>query len=234
MPAAQNTFDQLRGKIGDASIVIGQIVKLRKVVVCRLHEIHPVRPGLTADVGGKELLTLSIAVHTRHAGQTGRIPVGMVHGQAMILQEGIEKLYSAAVLRLIRGVDVYDSMGRLAGAVHQTGDGQLQLLVQCDLLLNGQLVGFHQRVAEIRDAGVLDTGAIQRIEADPCAQLGLPVANGSTQVIRVALQRGQQVLRSTIIHTAAGIPLAVLGLPHITGHIAYDLIRVEQRTDISG
>ena len=147
-------------------------------------------------------------------------------------EERVQVQHTLAVLRLVRRIDVHDGMHRLAAAGHQTGNRQLQPLIGRELILNRDHIGFHQRISEGGDIPVGRTGAVQRVKANPAAHLGLPIANGRTEVIRVLGQRGQQLTGCAVEHAAQRFPFAVLVLAHLTGNIAHIFLGPEQRRDV--
>ena len=147
-------------------------------------------------------------------------------------EERVQEQHPFAVLRFVRRVDVHDGMHRLAAAGHQTGNRQLQPLIGRKLILNRDHIGFHQRISEGGDIPVGRTGAVQRVKANPAAHLGLPIANGRTEVIRVLGQRGQQLTGCAVEHAAQRFPFAVLVLAHLAGDIAHIFLGPEQRRDV--
>ena len=55
------------------------------------------------------------------------------------------------------------------------------------------------------------TDTVHGIEPDPCSGLRLPVSYGRPDIVRMLTQRGDQFSGSTVKHTFARFPFAVLG-----------------------
>ena len=142
-------------------------------------------------------------------------------------QEGIHEQDTLAVLCFIWRINVHDGMHRLAAGGYQTGNRQLQLLISGNLLLNRQHIRFHQRVAEISHIPVGRAGAVQWIEANPPADVGLPIADSRAQIVRVLGEGGQKLPGSPAEHTAQRLPAAILVLAHIAGNVADVIFRLE-------
>ena len=123
-------------------------------------------------------------------------------------------------------------MKALAAAMHQSRDRKFQLAEEDVLLGDGKCVGFHQSILELGDVLVFHAFAVQRIEPNPAAHFGFPVAHGRSNVIGVLLEGCDQLPCRAIIHALAGQPLALAVLPHVARDISHPVIGVEEQGKI--
>ena len=117
-------------------------------------------------------------------------------------------------------------------AVHQGRDRQFQLPVHRDLLLNRHRIRFHQRKLKAGHILISDPFPIQRIETNPRTRFRFPVPDGCSQIIRIAVQGGNQLFCRAVIHTLGRHPFPVIGLPRVIRDIAHIVPRLEQSLQV--
>ena len=127
---------------------------------------------------------------------------------------------------------MYDGMNGLAAAVYEAGNRQLQLLICCQLLLNGEHIRFDQRVSESSHVAVGCSFTVQGIKANPRTNVRFPIADGRPEVIRVLGKRCQQFSSGTAEHSTQRLPASVIGLAHVSGDVPDILVLLIQSADI--
>ena len=173
---------------------------------------------------------MSLARDPRHPGEAAGVLVLLVRLQAVFLADLIEEFHSLAVLLIVWRVDVHDGVERFAAGVDQGGDGQLQLPQDGVLLPQLRLVRFHQGEAQIRHVVVSHALAVQGIEADPGAGLGIWIPQHRAQVAAAAFELGLELARRPVEVPSRGKQASVL-VPDL-GHIAHVLIIVEEHVQV--
>ena len=121
-------------------------------------------------------------------------------------------------------------MNRLSTRVDQACHRQFQFSDQGVLLCQIHAVRFNQGVPEVRDIIIPDSGAIQRIEANPCSSLGFNIAHDRADVALTLVQCINEFAGSSV-----PVPLcrevSTITFPY-TGDISHLLFRREQRLQI--
>ena len=144
----------------------------------------------------------------------------------------MELAHAGAVVLTVVRVHMHHRVDGLPGALRQRGDRQPVLTVQPDLLIDRQIVALDQRVLVARDVRVVDALAVIRVHVDPRAGLRDPVTDGPGDVVRMLLQRRDQVARRAREHAPAlRLPLSVVVKfrVHVVSH---DVVRVVQRLQV--
>ena len=227
MTAAKNALDQLGGQFRQIILIAVQGDEIRQLIGGTFHEIHPVNPGLSADIGRHQILAVSVPGCTGHTRKPGGIAVLLVHRHAVLFQKIIQIFHALAVLVVVGCVDPHDGVQALTAAMHQASDGQFQLPVHSVLICQRHRVRLHQGKAEGGDIVISNAGTVHRIEAYPRTSGLFPVANGGSKIRGVLFQRGKELPGSATIVAFAGSVSAVR-LPHIICHDADIIVRLEE------
>lgn len=123
-------------------------------------------------------------------------------------------------------------MQALFAAVDQRRDRKLQLADNSVLLFDVDVVALHQGVAELRYVLVLDTPAVQRVEAYPRPRARVVVPEDSADVASAFRQVRDELTRRAVVGALVrGNELPVL---FVALHDVADLVlRLEQRFQVA-
>ena len=166
-----------------------------------------------------------------HPGKAGRVAVLLVDGQAVFLAGGIEIIHPPAVLGVVRGIHLHDGVDALAAGVDQRRTGQFQLLDDGLLLAQFHVVTLHEGVAVGSNIGILASGAVHRVEADPCTYFRITVAHHLAEVAAAGIQLGDELPCGA--GPAAFCRAAAVGGHKAFGHIGHIFIRLKQGLQVA-
>ena len=227
MPPAKDSLDKFLRQFRRIILVCIKGHHVGQFIGNTLYEIHPVDPGLPADISRYEILPVPVPRHTRHTGQAGRIPVLFINRHTVLLQEVIQESHPFPVFLIVLRIHTDDSMKAFAPAVNQRGNRQFQLTEHGILLSDGQRVRFHQGKPESCYVVIFHAVPVQRIEANPCAGIRFPVPDRGAQVVGMFFQRCDEFPGRAVIDPFARYPFIIGILPDIIRHITDPFFRVE-------
>ena len=228
---AQHSGDEGIGQRGQALPVVGQTLGLGQLVGFRFQPVPPLIPAGFPDVRFQQHLPFVTAQDAGHPGKAGRVAVLLVDGQAVFLAGGIEIIHTPAVLGVVRGIHLHDGVDALAARVDQRRTGQFQLLDDGLLFAQLHVVALHEGVAVGSNIGILASGAVHRVEADPCTYFRITVAHHLAEVTAAGIQLGDELPCGA--GPAAFCRSAAVGGHKAFGHIGHIFIRLKQGLQVA-
>ena len=210
---------------------ITEIFFIRGIICFRFQPVTPFIPAGSADVGFQQHLPFVTARDAGHPGKAGRVAVLLVDGQAVFLAGGIEIIHPPAVLGVVRGIHLHDGVDALAARVDQRRTGQFQLLDDSLLLAQLHVVALYEGIAIGSNIGILASGAVHRVEADPCTYFRITVAHHLAEVTAAGIQLGDELPCGA--GPAAFCRAAAVGGHKAFGHIGHIFIRLKQGLQVA-
>ena len=122
-------------------------------------------------------------------------------------------------------------MDALAARVDQRRTGQFQLIDDSLLLAQLHVVALHEGVAIGSNIGILASGAVHRVEADPCTYFRITVAHHLAEVTAAGIQLGDELPCGA--GPAAFCRAAAVGGHKAFGHIGHIFIRLKQGLQVA-
>ena len=228
---AQHPGDEGIGQRGQALPVVGQTLGLGQLVGFRFQPVPPLIPAGFSDVRFQQHLPFVTAQDAGHPGKAGRVAILLVDGQAVFLAGGIEIIHTLAVLGVVRGIHLHDGVDALAARVDQRRTGQFQLLDDSLLLAQLHVVALYEGIAIGSNIGILASGAVHRVEADPCTYFRITVAHHLAEVTAAGIQLGDELPCGA--GPAAFCRAAAVGGHKAFGHIGHIFIRLKQGLQVA-
>ena len=125
MPSAEDALYQFLRQCGRSVLVFRQRLHVGQFIADAFHEVKPVDPGLSADIGRNEILPVAASRRSRHTGKARRIPILLVDRNTLLLKEVIEEIDTLSIILVVLGVYSDNGVKAFPTAVNKRRDRQL-------------------------------------------------------------------------------------------------------------